>query len=132
MFDIRKILTASAIVAASLTGAAAQAQEADATLGEAIMMMDGTAGDAGIDAATGWHTCDVVRTGAGWGNHYVALTCSTGPFTNRWHIMTAAQMDAMLATALAAATADERVQVNIGPAQSGSSYNVIRALYLHK
>ena len=88
------------------------------------------AGDAVIAAATGWHLCDVKRTGAGWGNHYAALTCPQGPFTNKWHILENSQKEAMLATALTAATSDDRVQVYIAPASSG--YNVIRALYLYK
>ena len=95
------------------------------------MSMDGTpSGDAGVTAVTGWHVCDVVRTGAGWGNHYVALTCPSGPFTNKWHIMNSTQKDAMLATALSAAASGNKVQVHIAAASSG--YNVIGALYLHK
>ena len=109
---------------------AAWAQENDSAsaLGEALMSMDGSAENA-IEAPTGWHTCAVVRTGAGWGNHYVALTCPSGPFTNKWHIMISNQKDAMLATALAAATSGKKVQVYIA---SGSPYNEIRALYWHK
>ncbi len=80
-------------------------------------------------AASDWYICDIVRTGAGWGNHYVALTCPTGPFTNRWHIMISNQKDAMLKTALSAATSGTKVQVYIA---SGSPYNEVRALYLHK
>ena len=106
-----------------------RAQEGDmAGLGEALMSMDGSAENA-LEAATGWHTCDVIRTGAGWGNHYVALTCPNGPFTNKWHKMIDNQKDPMLATALSAATSNNKVQVYIA---SGSPYNEIRALYLHK
>ena len=106
---------------------------ADATLGQVMMGIEEQASEsanADIAAATGWHVCDVVRTGAGWGNHYVALTCVSGPFTNKWHIMRANQKDAMLATALSAAVSNNKVQVNIGSVSSG--YNEIRALYLHK
>lgn len=110
---------------------AALGQDADASAGvaEGLMAMDGSSA-AGTEAPTGWHVCDIVRTGAGWGNHYVALTCPTGPFTNKWHIMNTAQKDAMLATALAAVTSGNEVQVYIQAASSG--YNQIRALYLHK
>ncbi len=119
----------SALSLALLAPQAAWSQEraAEAALGEALMSMDGTAENA-TEAPTGWHTCDIVRTGAGWGNHYVALTCPTGPFTNRWHIMISNQKDAMLATALAAATSGKKVQIYIA---SGSPYNEIRALYWH-
>ena len=110
-------------------GATAQ-EAAGNAMAHALMSMDGSAPDAGVAAATGWHTCAVVRTGAGWGNHYAALTCPAGPFTNRWHILSAAQKDQMLATALAAATSDNRVQVYIQGSSSG--YNEIRALYLQK
>lgn len=121
---------AAALCLALLAPGPATSQEAaaDSSLGEALMSMDGSAEDA-TEAPTGWHTCDVIRTGAGWGNHYVALTCSTGPFSNKWHIMIDNQKDAMLATALAAATSGKRVQVYIA---SGSPYNQIRALYWHK
>lgn len=118
-----------ALVAALWLPAAAQSQENDTSgIAEGLMALDGSA-EAGTEAPTGWHTCDVVRTGAGWGNHYVALTCASGPFTNTWHIMSDAQKDAMLATALAAATSDNQVQVYI---HGQTGYNEIRALYLHK
>ena len=107
------------------------AENTGVDVGHALMAMDGSAPkDAAITAATGWHVCDVIRTGAGWGNHYVALTCPSGPFTNKWHIMKDNQKDAMLATALAAATSGNKVQVHIAAASSG--YNVIGAIYLHK
>jgi hypothetical protein len=129
--------TAAAAAAAMALGLAAggpaAAQDADAdaqAMAEALMSMDGSGPDAGVAAATGWHTCDVIRTGAGWGNHYAALTCPSGGFTNKWHILNAGQKDAMLATALAAATSEERVQVYIQAMSSG--YNEIRALYLRK
>jgi len=131
MFSIKKITAVLALVGAVAAPHAATAQNAEAELGQILMGMDGSgSADGGISAATGWHTCDVIRTGAGWGNHYVALTCTTGPFTNKWHIMRAAQKDAMLATALSAAASNNKVQVNIGSVTSG--YNEIRALYLHK
>lgn len=95
---------------------------------EALMSLDGST-EAATEAPTGWHICDIVRTGAGWGNHYVALTCPGGPFTNKWHIMSDAQKDQMLATALSAATSGNKVQVYI---HGQSGYNQIRALYLHK
>ncbi len=117
-------------LSAALASGGATAQDIDASLAESLMASDGSVTD-GIAAATGWHTCSVVRTGAGWGNHYVALTCPSGPFTNKWHIMRADQKDPMLATALAAATSNNDVQVYIA-ASSGSGYNEIRALYLHK
>jgi|GEM_PF-7101591 len=128
--DFKTPLAISALFFALLVPDAAQAQQENAAagLGEALMSMDGSPENV-VEAATGWHTCDIVRTGAGWGNHYVALTCPNGPFTNRWHTMIANQKDPMLATALAAATSGNKVQVYIGP---GSPYNVIRALYLHK
>ena len=81
-------------------------------------------------AATGWHVCDITKTGAGWNNHYVALTCTSGPFTSKWHIMKDNQKDAMLATALSAAVSGKKVHVHIAAASSG--YNVINALYLIK
>lgn len=126
---MKPIAIFAAAAALSLAGGAALAQDADAMLGAAIMSMDGSATDS-IAVATGWHTCSVVRTGAGWGNHYVALTCPAGPFTNKWHILNAGQKDQMLATALAAATSNNDVQVYIQGAASG--YNEIRALYLQK
>ena len=128
--DFRLYFVVSALCLALLAPRAAWAQESAAAsaLGEALMSMDGSAENA-IEAATGWHVCDVVRTGAGWGNHYVALTCPSGPFTNKWHRMISNQKDPMLATALAAATSGKKVQVYIA---SGSPYNEIRALYWHK
>jgi hypothetical protein len=130
MFSIKKITAVLVLVGAAAAPHAALAQNAEAELGQVLMGMDGSGSvDAGIAAVTGWHTCDVIRTGAGWGNHYVALTCTTGPFTNKWHIMKAAQKDAMLATALSAAASDKKVQVNIGSVVSG--YREIRALYFH-
>lgn len=128
--DFRFPVVALALCLALLAPQAAGAQENDAAtgLGEALMSMDGSPENA-PEAATGWHTCDIVRTGAGWGNHYVALTCPNGPFTNKWHSMIANQKDPMLATALAAAASGNKVQVYIA---SGSPYNEIRALYLHK
>lgn len=132
MSTVKRTLAAVALIGAIAAPHATTAQTTvpDAGLGEALMALDGTAADAEIAAATGWHTCDVVRTGAGWGNHYVALTCPSGPFTNKWHIMIDNQKDAMLATALSAAASNNKVQVYIAPASAG--YNVIRALYLHK
>lgn len=118
-----------AVIAALWLPAAVQAQENDMSdIAEGLMAMDGSA-EASTEAPTGWHNCDVVRTGAGWGNHYVALTCASGPFTNTWHILSNAQKDAMLATALAAATSGNQVQVYI---HGQTGYNEIRALYLHK
>lgn len=123
----RKLATACAFLVFAAVSAPAQ-EAGDPGLSASLMAADGT--DAGIAAATGWHVCSVVRTGAGWGNHYVALTCPSGPFTNKWHIMSAAQKDQMLATALAAATSNNDVQVYISGPVSG--YNEIRAIYLHK
>lgn len=132
MPDNRSKVTAAAtaVCLALLAPEIATAQDpaADSSLGEALMSMDGST-ESDTEAPTGWHTCDVIRTGAGWGNHYAALTCTTGPFSNKWHIMIDNQKDAMLATALAAATSDKPVQVYIA---SGSPYNEIRALYWHK
>ena len=132
MTTIPKAIAALALALglAAAAPAAGLAQETDLGLVEALQSMDGSAAPgAGIAVATGWHTCTVVRTGAGWGNHYIALTCPSGPFTNKWHIMEAAQKDPMLATALSAAVSDKKVQVYI---QSASGYNKIRALYWHK
>lgn len=129
MFMNMKAVTALILAGAMASGGMAVSQDADSSLGEALMALDGSATDAGIDVATGWHTCDVIRAGAGWGNHYVALTCPNGPFVNKWHILSGAQKDAMLATALAAATSAKRVQVNIGVIPG--VYNEIRALYWH-
>ncbi len=120
---------ALALGLAAAAPAAGLAQETDLGLVEALQATDGSPPDAGIALATGWHNCTIERTGAGWGNHYVALTCPSGPFTNKWHITIAAQKDAMLATALSAAVSGKKVQVYIQPA---SGYNVIRALYLRK
>ncbi len=132
MITITKATAALALALALAVVAPAPglAQETDLGLDEALQSKDGSAPHAGIAVATGWHTCTVVRTGAGWGNHYVALTCPSGPFTNKWHIMDDAQKNQMLATALSAATSDNKVQVYILSASSG--YNKIRALYLHK
>lgn len=126
-----KLIPMSVMCLAVLGSQQSWAQERDdaSVAGEALMSMDGST-EAPTEAATGWHVCDVVRTGAGWGNHYVALTCPSGPFTNTWHIMNDAQKDEMLATALAAATSGNQVQVYIQGASSG--YNQILALYLHK
>lgn len=99
-------------------------------MAEIVMASDGSAPEAGVQAVTGWHICDVIRAGAGWGNHYAALTCPTGGFSNRWHQMIAGQKDAMLATSLTAASADEKVQVYIHG--TGAAYNEIRALYIQK
>jgi hypothetical protein len=126
-----KTTKAMALIATMAIPFNSLAQNAGGDVGHALMTMDGTAaGEAGISAATGWHTCDVIRTGAGWGNHYVALTCTSGPFTNKWHIMKNNQKDAMLATALSAITSGKKAQVHISAASSG--YNVIGALYVVK
>ena len=125
---IYKASAALAFAALVATSGTVLAQDVEGALGEALMTQDGTAPDAGIAAATGWHICTVKRTGAGWGNHYDALTCPSGPFTNKWHIMNGAQKDPMLATALSAATSAKKVQVYIQGKPSG--YNEIRALYL--
>ena len=127
-FGTLVVASALCFVPLALHAAAAPENDPVAGLGETLMSMDGSAENA-PEAPTGWHTCSIVRTGAGWGNHYVALTCPNGPFTNKWHSMIANQKDAMLATALAAATSGNKVQVYIA---SGSPYNEIRALYLHK
>lgn len=121
--DIRVVL---AFALALALPAAGHAQEGGDTSGmaEGLMRLDGTA-EAGTEAPTGWYDCDVNRTGAGWGNHYVALTCPS--INNEWHILSNAQKDAMLATALAAATSDNQVQVYV---QEQSGYNQILALYL--
>lgn len=132
MFSIGKTTTLMAFIGSMATATAAFSQQLDAGLADSLMAMDGSvSGNAGIAAVTGWNTCSVVRTGAGWGNHYVALTCPGGPFTNKWHIMDNTQKDAMLATALSAATSNNDVQVYIAAGAPGS-YNVIRALYLQK
>ncbi len=132
MFSIGKTAVLGAFVWSMAASTGALSQDLDAGLADSLMAMDGSvSGDAGIAAATGWNTCSVARTGAGWGNHYVALTCPGGPFTNKWHIMENSQKDAMLATALSAATSNNDVQVYIAAGASGS-YNVIRALYLQK
>lgn len=131
MFTSKNTFAVLALVGFVAFPLSSYAGEAGVDVGHALMSMDGTSsGDAGVAAATGWHVCSVVRTGAGWGNHYVALTCPSGPFTNKWHIMKSTQKDAMLATALSAATSGNKVQVHIAAASSG--YNVINALYLHK
>jgi len=131
MFTIKNTTTVLALIGALVAPLTSNADNANADLGHALMSMDGSsAADTGIAAVTGWHTCDVIRTGAGWGNHYVALTCPSGPFTNKWHIMKDNQKDAMLATALSAATSGNKVQVHIASATTG--YNVIGALYLRK
>ncbi len=131
MFTFTKTFAALALMGALTAPGAATAQEADDGMGAILMGLDGSAaGDAGIAAVTGWHICTVVRTGAGWGNHYVALTCPSGGFTNKWHIMKDAQKDAMLATALSAATGNIKVQTYIGAQVSG--YQEIQAFYLHK
>lgn len=127
--DLRIAAFVSSLCLALIVPEISTAQESDMSgVGEALMSMDGSAENA-PEAATGWHTCDVVRTGAGWGNHYVALSCPNGPFTNKWHKMINNQKDPMLATALSAATSDNKVQVYIA---SSSPYNEIQALYLHK
>ncbi len=110
--------------------AAAQEDAMPAGFADVIMTSDGSAPDAGVQAVTGWHICDVIRAGAGWGHHYAALTCGSAGFTNKWHRMIAGQEDAMLATSLTAAAADERVQVYIHG--TGTTYNEIRALYIRK
>ena len=131
MFTNKNTFAVLALVGFFAVPLTSNAGEAGTNLGHALMSMDGsTAAEAGVAAATGWPVCDVIRTGAGWGNHYVALTCTSGPFTNKWHIMNSTQKDAMLATALSAATSGNKVQVYISAASSG--YNVINALYLHK
>ena len=126
MIEIKNTIAALSLVGLIAAPFVANAGEAGVDVGHAIMAMDGSSPkDAGIAAVTGWHVCNVIRTGAGWGNHYVALTCPSGPFTNKWHIMKDNQKDAMLATALSAATSGNKVQVHIAAATSG-------ALYLYK
>lgn len=129
MYPLKRIVIAFALVGTVALPLTLHAQDTETDLGHALMSLDGSEQES-AEAATGWHTCNVVRTGAGWGNHYVAITCTTGPFTNKWHIMESAQEDAMLATALAAAASNNKVQVNILAMSSG--YNKIRALYLSK
>lgn len=128
MFNLKSISTALALVLATGGFAAAQDAAPDAGAAAAIMSLDGTA-DESIAAVTGWHICSVVRTGAGWGNHYAALSCPNGPFTNKWHIMRDDQKDAQLATALSAATSGKKVQVHIGNVVNG--YRELSALYFH-
>lgn len=129
MSDFLKTTVAALAVAITLPAAAAAQETMEVTdVAEGLMSMDGSV-EAATEAPGGWHNCQVVRTGAGWGNHYAALTCPSGPFTNTWHIISAAQKDEMLATALAAAASDNEVQVFI---HEQSGYNEIRALYLHK
>ena len=131
MFSIKDTTLTLALIGTLTAPLALHAGNVEPGIGHALMSMDGTAPkDVSITAVTGWHICDVIRTGAGWGNHFVALTCPSGPFTNKWHILKDNQKDAMLATALSAATSGNKVQVHIAAAASG--YNVIGAIYLHK
>ena len=124
---MKTILSISLAALCAGTAIAQDAPDMAAGAAQAVMMLDGTAPDADAAAVTGWHVCDVTRTGAGWGNHYAALTCPNGPFTDKWHIISAAQKDQMLATALAALASGKQVQVYIG-AQTGG-YQELLAFY---
>lgn len=79
------------------------------------------------DMAHTWYTCDINRTGPGWGNIYIALSDRAGSFTNQWFKARDDQKKEMLDTALMAMSHNFKVQVAIDHATA--PYGTILALY---
>lgn len=97
------------------------------TDGEALMLE--AEGDTAAETRApteGWRTCTVVKTGAGWGNVYLRLTCNG--VSERWFIARGDQKKLMLATGLTAITTSKQVQVYLEHKSTG--YHEIRACYL--
>lgn len=106
---------------------AANGDNRQTTDGEALMRAaDGD--DAAESRATSeeWRTCNVNRTGAGWGNIYLRLTCNG--VSERWFIARSDQKKEMLATALTAITTGKQVQAYLLHKPSG--YHEVRACYV--
>lgn len=92
--------------------------------GAVMALALGGAGNAVAQA--GWYTCDVSKTGAGWGNIYLHLGCGSA-ITPRWFVAGSDQANEMLATALTAVSAQKSVQVYLTGSQA---YSEIRACYV--
>lgn len=135
------VVILAALVAARFFMASAQAGEAPAgsaevadgpekDLGEALMEMEGRVSQApGVALAAGWFTCDVHRTGPGWGNVYLRLSSSS--FSQRWFKARDGQKKEILAAGLTAISSGKRVQVYV-TGTAISPYGEIRACYVLK
>ena len=120
-----KTLIAAGLVVALAAPSVAQDPIQANPLGELLQLEGDTES---TEALPGWNTCNVVRTGAGWGNHYAMLACP-GEST-QWFQMNAAQKDAMLATALSAISTSKDLRVYAGAKPTGSSYHELLAVYI--
>lgn len=61
-------------------------------------------------AAPAWHTCEVVKTGAGWGNVYIRVHETSSAFPDKTCLALASQEKEMLAVALTAKANNRNVQ----------------------
>lgn len=119
------LLVLAAVQIAGCTSA--NGDDRQTTDGEALMLeADGDTAAETRAPAEGWRTCTVVRTGAGWGNVYLRLTCNG--VSERWFIARGDQKKLMLATGLTAITTSKQVQVYLEHKSSG--YHEIKACYL--
>ena len=119
------LLLCTALVIAGCS--VANGDDRQTTDGEALMRAD--EGDTATESrATSeeWRTCNVTRTGAGWGNVYLKLTCNGVPET--WFIARSDQTKEMLATALTAITTGKQVRAYLAHRPSG--YHEVRACYI--
>lgn len=124
LIGIGLLLCATAHIAACST---ANGGDRETTDGEALMReADGESATDTRAPAEGWRTCNVNRTGAGWGNVYIRLTCNGVP--ENWFIARSDQTKEMLATALTAITTSKQVRVFIEHRPSG--YHEIKACYI--
>ena len=128
----RLLVTESASAGGADGGSAAVASASadDVDLGEALMHLEGQLSNDGSAAlAAGWFTCNVHRTGPGWGNVYLRLSSSS--FTQRWFRAQATQKKEILAAGLTALSAGKKVQVYV-TGTAPSPYGEIRACYVLK
>ena len=123
-------LMASPQARETAAGAADVAVGPEQVLGEALMEMEGRVSQApGVALAAGWFTCDVHRTGPGWGNVYLRLSSSS--FSQRWFKARDGQKKEILAAGLTAISSGKRVQVYV-TGTAISPYGEIRACYVLK
>ena len=123
-------LMASPQAGETAAGLAEVAGGSEQDMGEALMEMEPRERSPGESTrASGWFTCDIHRTGAGWGNIYLRLSSSS--FTQRWFRARDDQKKEMLAVGLTALSSNKKVRVYVtgtGP----PPYGEIRACYVRK
>ncbi len=119
-----RFLIASPQAGETAAGSAEVAGGPEKDLGEALMEMEG-ADLAG--APSNWFSCEVHRTGPGWGNVYLSL--SSSKFSQRWFIARDDQKKEMLAAGLTAISSKKKVQVYL---TGTAPYTRIRACYVLK